>query len=66
LTAAAASHLLFDADGLFVLGDDPGNALGVLGSLIETLALALIKRPGPCEAGRCGCLHGQSEYERAD
>src|SRR6185369_4273782 len=58
------SYLLIDRDLFVGLCDVPGNALGVLQTLIETLALALIKRPGSSEVWR-SCMRSQSKHQRA-
>src|SRR5687767_231307 len=64
--ALSTSHLLVDGDCLVGLRDRPDDTIHALDSLTETLALALIKRPGSGEAGRRRSMHGQREYKCAD
>src|SRR5689334_7531418 len=61
----AAADLLFNRDLFIGLRDHPRNTVSVLQARIETLAFALIKRPGAGEVCRRGSMHGQSDYERA-
>jgi ribosomal protein L24E len=46
------------------LRDHPGNTIGVLLSRVETLALALIKRPGSGKVWRSS-VRSQSKHKRA-
>src|SRR6185503_19000939 len=61
---AAALNLLVDSDLFISLCNHPGHALRVLDSLGETLALALIKRPGSGEVWRSS-VRSQSKHKRA-
>src|SRR5262249_35856756 len=59
-----ARDLFFDSDFFIGLSDDHRNTLSILHALGETLALALIKRPGSGEVWRSS-LRSQSKHQRA-
>src|ERR1044071_291696 len=60
-TGSTTSYLLINCDLFVGLSDIPGNALGVLPTWIETLALALIERPGAGEVWRSS-MRSQSKH----
>src|ERR1041385_3571143 len=59
--SATARNVLFDCELFIGLSDVPGNAFGVLNTLGETLALALVKRPGSGEVWRSS-LRSQGKH----